>query len=134
MMSPCLRAKSWRAALGWVLAALLCIAPAAKAACDIEALSGPGHGEERVVASTAAAHAGLAGGDWCCADVPGSVTEHTRPMAGDGGLVPLSPAPALAPAASWYLVISAVRADEAPLRTSLPPVERVFRRVPKLLI
>jgi len=129
------RTGSWHASLAWLLVAVVSLAPVARAACDIASLSGAGHSDQYAAAATAGvATADALDGDWCCADLPDSLTEHTRPAPGDYGLVPSTPTPALVSSAPSYQVARAARPAEAARRTALPPVERVFRRAPKLLI
>lgn len=117
-----------------MLIALVSFAPIARAMCDIELLSGTGHSDTYVAAVAGVTNPDSAKRDLCCADLPDSVTERTGPAAFDNGVTPSVPAlPDLSPASS-YLASPVAQLGDTTRRTPLPPVERAFRRVPKLLI
>jgi hypothetical protein len=129
---------NWRRAIVCLLILVAAFAPAARAACDLERLTAQlgTNGADSPVAATERGSLGAtpcADGSWC-RDEPTALMRQAPAPATDGSLwLPLA-TPAAGGAEYPFLTLRTAFLGPVARRHAVPPTERAFRRVPRLLI
>jgi hypothetical protein len=130
-------AASWRRAVVCLLILFAAIAPAARAACELDRLAGQlgTNGADSAITVTGGSLGLTSGRDCsCCLDEAQGYRMQAPALATDGSLWLAPPTPPAVSAASSSLTLRTAFLGPVMRRHALPPTERVFRRVPRLLV